>query len=153
MNYSVTDSTTKTAIDSNQSSSNLGVSGNYVIFAKGCFRAGLIATTTVCFPLIMGEALVSELHHSYGDNTKSMTVKIKRAVAPAMFAMPVLGPIVVRQCFDELIVHGKVIISKDAMKDNSYFRACIPFVSSLMMSLAMDSYFFGWGSGRCGGSC
>ncbi|MCK5893793.1 MAG: hypothetical protein KAG53_05140 [Endozoicomonadaceae bacterium] len=116
-------------------------SGN-TFFARRSVRTVLLVVGAIAFPITMCVVLISELCHSYNGTDIPRTVKIKRAVVAMMFTVPIIGPIVIRQLFNELIMYDKEIIPKDEIYDNDYFIACIPFVSTILIIDHMIHHFF-----------
>ncbi|MCK5893794.1 MAG: hypothetical protein KAG53_05145 [Endozoicomonadaceae bacterium] len=121
------------------------MSSKDISFAKRAVRVFLLGVGTIAFPIMMGAALISELCFSYGDTNTPRTVNIKRAVSAMMFAVPVLGPIVVWKWSDELVLHNHMLISESSLDDTEhcYFIMCIPLLSAFIIAREVVDYNLG----------
>ncbi|MCK5893791.1 MAG: hypothetical protein KAG53_05130 [Endozoicomonadaceae bacterium] len=146
MAYSSINSTTNfSGVDTDQPSSETTLPGKIAYFAKVTVRIALIGAGALLFPATMVVVLISGLFHSYSDKdmpNMPRTVKIKRAVAAMIFVVPVIGPIITLECFGALnMPNGSITKSDVALNLKWYPVLCVPFVSSLLISLALNDLY------------
>lgn len=111
-------------------------------FAKKLAKFSVIVTGIVLFPLTMLAVGAVNLHSFYNDAGKR-SFKIKNGLKSMMYPLPLIGPLLIREFCDEMVIGKAWKFSKNEMQlDGVSLLTCIPFVSTFLAAKEVAKYLF-----------